>query len=78
MVYVIYNFEEVILGRCVPNVWSSYVLPPSLFVCCPKSVSVRETRFSRDKHLGTEGVFIYVDANNKMSFIFVCNGFMLD
>jgi len=47
MVYVIYNFGEIILGRCVPNVWSSYV-------------------------------FIYVDANNKTSFIFVCNGFMLD
>jgi hypothetical protein len=28
----------------------------SLFVCHPGSVSVRETRFSRDKHLGTEGV----------------------
>jgi hypothetical protein len=29
---------------------------PSLNVCRPESVSVRETRFSRDKHLGTEGV----------------------
>jgi hypothetical protein len=29
---------------------------PSLNVNRPESVSVRETRFSRDKHLGTEGV----------------------
>jgi hypothetical protein len=29
----------------------------SLFVCRPENVSVRETRFSRDKHLGTEGVY---------------------
>jgi hypothetical protein len=28
----------------------------SLNVCRPESVSVREIRFSRDKHLGTEGV----------------------
>jgi hypothetical protein len=29
---------------------------PSLNVCRSESVSMRETRFSRDKHLGTEGV----------------------
>jgi hypothetical protein len=29
---------------------------PSLFVGRPEIVSVREIRFSRDKHLGTEGV----------------------
>jgi hypothetical protein len=28
----------------------------SLFICRPGNVFVRETRFSRDKHLGTEGV----------------------
>jgi hypothetical protein len=32
----------------------------SLFVCRPGSVSVRETRFSRDKHLGTEGVSVSI------------------
>jgi hypothetical protein len=32
----------------------------SLFVCRPGSVSMRETRFSRDKHLGTEGVPSYL------------------
>jgi hypothetical protein len=32
------------------------ILPPSLFVCRLKNVSVRETWFSRDKYLGTERV----------------------
>jgi hypothetical protein len=31
----------------------------SLFVCRPGSMSVRETWFSRDKHLGTEGVIFF-------------------
>jgi hypothetical protein len=34
----------------------SHILPPSIYVCRPESVSVRKTRFSRDRHLGTEGV----------------------
>jgi hypothetical protein len=32
----------------------------SLYVCRPKSVSTRETRFSRDNHFWTEGVHIIV------------------
>jgi hypothetical protein len=45
---------------------SKFILPPSLFVSRPESVSVRETRISRDKHLGTEGVrkMNHQDTNN--------------
>jgi hypothetical protein len=45
------------LHKCT---YYSHILPPSLYVCRPGNVFVRETRFSRDKHLGTEGVLQYI------------------
>jgi hypothetical protein len=35
-----------------------YILLCPFFVCRPENVSVRKTRFSRDKHLGTESVLV--------------------
>jgi hypothetical protein len=46
------------LVECNLDIYT-YVLPPSLYDGCLESV-VRETRFSRDNHLGTEGVLIWV------------------
>jgi hypothetical protein len=44
------------------------ILPPSLNDGRPGSVFVRETRFSRDNHLGTEGVYQFDEEHLIPSF----------
>jgi hypothetical protein len=64
------NFKKFhVLFYCPLDIRTRQVLPPSLYVCRPKNVSVRETRFSRNKHLGTEGVDINVQLKHSITNI---------
>jgi hypothetical protein len=51
------------------------VLPPFLYDGCSGSVFMRETQFSRDNHLGTEGVHQMYNNNIKelLSIEFIHN-----
>jgi hypothetical protein len=62
--HVLYCITRSGSGIAILLVVPTHATPPAityLFVCHPKNVSVRETRFSRDKHLGHGRCTAYLD-----------------